>query len=157
MKIGYVYSTSKTTIDSQIDILKKDGTDHIFYPKEYTKMVNSLKSGDTLIIKSLQSLQKTTKELVKMVELLTKKEVEIKSIEDNLYINHLTANMLLIFFKAGRENRIAEHNLKTIRTIEEAQHMWAGGKHKKKEIAQKLGIARPTLYKYLKMELPDLI
>lgn len=160
MKVGYIQPTDQNEIDSQVNILKKAGCEHIFYSEEYRKMFNNFKNGDILIVKSLRSLDKTTRELIKIIGLLTDKNAALQSIEDDIFINGgLTARILSIFLEAGTTWGAGRPKglLNSIKMIKKAQELWAEDKYEKKEIAQKLGITRPTLDRYLKVNIRDII
>lgn len=160
MKVGYIHPINPNEIASQTEILLQAGCESIFHSREYSVMLNSFKSGDILIVKNLRSLEKTTRHLIKLVSLLTTKNTALQSIEDDLYINDgQIAHILSIFLEAGTTWAAGRPKgvIGSIKTIKKAQDLEAQNIYTKKEIAQKLNISKPTLYRYLKINIHELI
>lgn len=93
MIIGYArVSTQDQKLARQIDILKENGSEKIFQEKitgtkmeriELNKMLDSLESGDVVIVAELTRLSRSTKDLFEIVEKIHSKGAEIKSIKES--------------------------------------------------------------------------
>jgi DNA invertase Pin-like site-specific DNA recombinase len=80
---GYArVSTEAQNLDRQLDALKRYGVDLIFIEKmtgtkkdrpELTKLLDRITEGDTIVIESLSRLGRSTKDLIKLVELFEQK------------------------------------------------------------------------------------
>ena len=92
MKIGYArVSTREQNLDRQIDQLEKEGCERIYCEKvsgtqsdrpELLRMMDSLRSGDTVVVSELTRLSRTSKHLIELVERFAELEVNIKSLKD---------------------------------------------------------------------------
>lgn len=92
--IGYArVSTEDQNLDRQIDALVKYGVDErLIYSEKITgtkmdrpelsKMINSLKKGDIVIIADLTRVSRSTKDLLEIVDKIKEKGASIKSIKD---------------------------------------------------------------------------
>lgn len=92
--IGYArVSTEDQNLDRQIDALVRYGVDErlIYSEKitgtkmdrpELTKMINSLKKGDIVIIADLTRVSRSTKDLLEIVDKIKERGASIKSIKD---------------------------------------------------------------------------
>jgi len=111
MKIGYMrVSTFDQNLDLQEDALNKEGCDKIFSDKisgaksktEREGLRNALdfmREGDVLVIYKLDRLGRTLKNLIEMVNDLSKKKMGLKSLSES--IDTTTANGKLIFHVFG--------------------------------------------------------
>jgi DNA invertase Pin-like site-specific DNA recombinase len=119
MKIGYArVSTKDQNLDLQIRDLKNEGCERIFQEKkssrierqELNKMIEQLRSGDTVVVWKLDRLGRTTLELIKLIQSFNEKNIKFKSIQDN-FIDTTSPNGKLIFaiFSA-----LAEHEREVI-------------------------------------------
>lgn len=94
MKIGYArVSTSGQTLDRQTDQLKAHGCDRIFEEKmsgsrkdrpELDKIFGMLRSGDSLVVASLDRLGRSMRHLMEMVDLLKTEGVELVSLKETI-------------------------------------------------------------------------
>jgi DNA invertase Pin-like site-specific DNA recombinase len=160
MKVGYIPPINQNEIAQQTEVLRQAGCESIFHSQEYNVMLNSFKSGDVLVVKSLRSLGKTTRHLILLVNLLTTKRTAFHSLEDDIYIDGgEIAHILSVFLESGTTwgSGRPKGVINSIKTIKKAQDMYAQKTCTKQEIAQKLGISKPTLYRYLKMNIHELI
>lgn len=92
--IGYArVSTEDQNLDRQIDALVKYGVDErLIYSEKITgtkmdrpelsKMINSLKKSDIVIIADLTRVSRSTKDLLEIVDKIKEKGASIKSIKD---------------------------------------------------------------------------
>ena len=94
MKIGYArVSTATQNLDLQIDALVQAGCEEIFNEKisgvkksrpELEKLLSFVRKGDTVVIWKLDRLGRSLVDLVKIVNKLREKEVELVSLQDHL-------------------------------------------------------------------------
>jgi DNA invertase Pin-like site-specific DNA recombinase len=83
MKVGYArVSTLEQILDLQLDALEKHGCSKIFTDKvsgmkahkpEFEKLMSYMREGDTIVIWKLDRLGRSTKGLLELVEMLSKK------------------------------------------------------------------------------------
>ncbi len=95
MLVGYArVSSEEQSLNRQIDSLVAYGVDerNIYKEKvtgtkrdryELNRMINELKTGDTVIIAELTRLSRSTKDLFDIVELIQNKGANLKSIKEN--------------------------------------------------------------------------
>ena len=105
MKIGYArVSTTDQELQSQIDLLKKEGCDKIFTEKvsgasshreELQKAISFLRNGDTLVVTKLDRLGRTVKQLIDLIAHFNEKEIGFVSLHDS--INTSTPNGRFFF------------------------------------------------------------
>ena len=105
MKIGYArVSTTEQNLDSQIDLLNKEGCEKIFFEKvsganvsreELKKAITFLRKGDTLVVTKLDRLGRTVKQLIDLIDHFNDKNIGFVSINDT--INTSTPNGRFFF------------------------------------------------------------
>lgn len=178
-RLGYGrVSTSDQNPDSQRDALQKAGVDQIFLDTftgtkanrpELNRMKEQLRSGDTIVVTRLDRLGRSTKDLLNLVGDLEDQGVEIEVIEQN--INTSTPEGKL-FFTLVASFAEFEREIMRARTLDGlasarargrvggrkpamtsakiaiARRMYEDGKFVK-EIAEVLGVSRPTVYRSL--------
>jgi DNA invertase Pin-like site-specific DNA recombinase len=178
-RIGYGrVSTSDQNPDSQKDSLQRAGTDQIFLDTftgtkanrpELNKMKDQLRSGDTIVITRLDRLGRSTKDLLNLVSELQDQQVNLEVLEQS--INTSTPEGKL-FFTLVASFAEFEREIMRARTIDglasarargrvggrkpvmssakiaTAKQMYADSKAVK-EIAEVLGVSRPTIYRAL--------
>jgi len=93
-KIGYIrVSTIEQNVERQEVALRNIGIDKFFIEKksgknmdreEFKKMMEYLRDGDTLYIESLSRLARSTKDLIEIADILSKKNVELISLKENI-------------------------------------------------------------------------
>lgn len=111
MIIGYArVSTQEQNLNRQIDILKENGAENIFQEKitgtkrerqELNKMLDSLESGDVVIVAELTRLSRSTKDLFEIVETIEKKGASIKSLKETWLDTTTPQGKLLFTIFAG--------------------------------------------------------
>jgi len=87
MKFGYArISTPKQSLESQITLLKKSGCEKVFsdvisgynsQKKEFEKMFQQLRAGDTVSVTGIDRLGRSTKDLSTLLDEFHKKEVDL--------------------------------------------------------------------------------
>ena len=110
MVIGYArVSTQDQNLDRQIDALQKAGCERIFNEKmtgtrssrpELQMMLMTIREGDTLVVESFSRLSRSTKDLLDMVERLTKAGVQLISLKEDLNTNTATGKLMLTMLSA---------------------------------------------------------
>ena len=93
-KYGYArVSTDKQTLNRQLDALEKEGIqlEYIYMEKqsgmkrkrqELSKMLDALKEGDEIIVTDLTRISRSSKDLYELIEVITKKGANLKSLKD---------------------------------------------------------------------------
>lgn len=105
MKIGYArVSTTDQHLESQLDVLEKEGCEKIFQEKcsggtrereQLKQALLLLREGDIFVVTKLDRLGRTVKQLVDLIDDFQKKGVQFKSIQDG--IDTTTANGRFFF------------------------------------------------------------
>lgn len=93
MKIGYArVSTNDQNLNRQLDQLKTTGCEKIFAEKitgtksdrpELNRLIEQLRTGDTIIICELTRLSRSTKDLFQLVEVIEQAGANIKSMKES--------------------------------------------------------------------------
>jgi DNA invertase Pin-like site-specific DNA recombinase len=183
--IGYarVSSVDQDTA-RQIEVLNQHGLDRLFEDKAsgkdtcrpaLTEAMKYVRTGDTLIVHSLDRLARNLVDLLNIVEELTTKGVSVKFVKENLIFtdseadpfSKLTLQMLGAFAQferslirerqregialakaagaySGRKHALTDEQVKELVSLDTANH----GKNRK-ALADKFGISRTSLYRYL--------
>lgn len=109
MKIGYArVSTTGQNLDGQTDLLTRAGCERIYSEKisgvkkerpQLDRMMDSLRSGDTVIITELTRLGRSVKELLSIIEKIHEAGASIKSLRET-WLDTTTpqGNLLLTIF-----------------------------------------------------------
>lgn len=104
MRFGYArISTTSQNLDMQIDALEKNGCEEIYKEQasgiksrpQLEKLLNYVRKGDIIVIWKLDRLGRSVVDLIKTINFLREKEVELISIQDHL--NTTTPSGKLIF------------------------------------------------------------
>lgn len=178
-KIGYSrVSTSEQSHASQEDLLNKSGVDKIYLDTytgskasrpELDKMLASLRDGDTVVVTRLDRLGRSAKDLLALSSELEDKGVNLNVIEQSIDTSTAEGKLFFTIISAMAE---FERSLISARTKdgleaarargrkggrkpvmtkakqETAKAMYSSGRYVS-EIAQVLGVSRPTVYKAL--------
>jgi len=109
MLIGYArVSTAEQNLDSQMDALEEAGCKKIYADKmsgtkadrpELRKAIDDIRAGDTLVVKKLDRLGRSIKNLIELINELHSKEAGFKSLSEN--IDTTTSGGKLIFHIFG--------------------------------------------------------
>lgn len=173
-------STQDQNLDRQIDQLKAAGCEKIFQEKitgtkkdrqELDRLLEQIRPGDTIIISELTRLSRSTKDLFEIVEQMQTKGVDIKSLKET-WVDTTTPQGKLMFTimaglsqferdlisqrtKEGLEaararGRSGGRPAKSNKDITWAIELYDSNKYSVKEIEEKTGVTKPTLYRYLK-------
>ena len=187
MRVGYVrVSTVEQDEERQIvELREKAGVEKLFVDKvsarsakrpKFDEMMNFLREGDELIVSEFSRLARSTKDLLNIVETLTKSDVKVRSLKEQIDFSTPQGRFMLTIFGAIAE---FERELILQRQREGIKLAQAAGKykgrHEKKRpkdfdyykqayydrtmtataIAKHYKVSRPTIYKWLK-ELPPI-
>jgi DNA invertase Pin-like site-specific DNA recombinase len=180
-KIGYArVSTSGQNLESQLDALKEAGCSRIFTDKVsgakeerpgWQEMMEYVRQGDTLVIAELSRMSRSLSHLLKVVQELEEKGVQIQSLREQ--INTTTATGRAFLSIMGAINQM-ERELRAERAaagrqaarargrsggrpqidpkkLQQAKTLFENG-HTAEEACKAVGIGRRTLFKYLAEE-----
>lgn len=141
---------------------------------ELTKLLNDLREGDTLIVWNLDRLGRSLRHLVELIDDFVKRGIALKSLNDSIDTSTSQRRLVLNIFaslaeferdlisertkaglsaakaggrKGGRPKGIPK---KALATACAAETLYREGKLTVRQICDKLGIARGTLYNYLR-------
>ena len=179
MLIGYArVSTQDQNLDLQIDALTNAGCKKIFHEKtsgsraerpEFSKALETLRGGDTLVVWKLDRLGRSVKNLVDLVGELHKQGVQFKSLTDAIdtgtpsgrFFFHVMASLAQmereltvertragletarkLGRKGGRKRRMTDSK------IESAKRLLANGVPPR-DVALNLSVSIPTLYRWI--------
>lgn len=182
-KIGYArVSTQDQNLDRQLDTLKEAGCDKIYKEKitgtkkdrpELDKLLEDLRSGDTIIVSDLTRLSRSTKDLFNLVEQIESKEAYIKSLKESWLDTTTPQGRLLFTFMAGisqferdlisqrtqeglasarARGRHGGRPAKDKKDIEVAIKMYNSKLHSVSDIEKTTGVSKATLYRYIKKQ-----
>lgn len=181
MKIGYARaSTKEQNLDAQIDALTAAGCEKIYQEKvsgaakeknrpELEKMLEHMRSGDTVVVYKLDRISRSTKHLIELAERFEEAGVEFVSIVDKI---DTSTSMGRFFFRMMANIAELERDIIVERTlagleaarargrsggrpktdpkkIEMAIKMHESKNHTIEEITKTVGISAPTLYRHM--------
>lgn len=180
MKIGYIrVSTSEQNIIRQELLMEHLIVDEIFIDKisgkntdrpQLKKMLEYVRKGDIVIVESISRFARNTKDLLELIDFLSKKEVAFVSQKENIDTNTATGKFMITIFGAVAELE-REYILQRQREgIEIAREQgkykgrkptnlpnyssvvakWKAGMITATKAAKLLGISRNTFYRKLK-------
>ncbi len=184
MKIGYArVSTNEQNLSLQLDALKAEGCEKIFQDKisgakserpEFSKLLEGLRKGDTVIVYKLDRLGRSLKHLIETVADFQDRGVSFKSLNDPVDTTSPQGKLIFNIFASlaeferelirertmaglasarargrigGRPKGLSEDAENTARICES---LYREGTHSANAIAKQLGISKATLYKYLR-------
>ena len=179
MKFGYArVSTKSQNLEMQIKALKKYGVDEIYEEKvstrskkrsELKKLINKLRTGDTLVVYKLDRLGRTVKQLLQLAEEFKEEGINFVSIKENFDTSTATGrfvfNMLCALAQMERD-LISERTIEGLKNAKEkgrvggrpkideekidmALKMYYSNDYSIKEILNATDIGKSTLYKYI--------
>ena len=184
MIFGYArVSTKEQNLNLQTDALKKAGCEKIFQEKvsgrspnrpELLKLLEQIRSGDTLIAFSVDRLGRTTRELIILLNDFKEKGITFKSLTEGIFDTSSPMGeaifQIIAILKAMEVNVLRE---RTIKGLEAARARGLNGGrpegsynkkkasavvtlYKQKEtidfIEETQNISRSTIYRYLRKE-----
>jgi DNA invertase Pin-like site-specific DNA recombinase len=184
MIFGYArVSTKEQNLNLQTDALKKAGCEKIFQEKvsgrsptrpELLKLLEQIRSGDTLIAFSMDRLGRTTRELIILLNDFKEKGIAFKSLSEGIFDTSSPMGeaifQIIAILKAMEVNVLRE---RTIKGLEAARARGLNGGrpegsynkkkasavvtlYKQKEtidfIEETQNISRSTIYRYLRKE-----
>lgn len=182
MIFGYArVSTLEQNLDRQLDILKVSGVEQIYKEKmtgtkkdrpQLLELLNYAREGDTIVITDLTRISRSTKDLISLVEDLSKRKINLKSLKES-WLDTTTAQGKLMFtIMAGlsqfERDLISERTKEGLASARARGHL--GGRREKlddtkkkavielynskkstlKEICEMFSISVPTLYKIVR-------
>lgn len=110
MIIGYArVSTEEQNEARQITALESNGAEKIFVDKQsgvkldrkaFNEMINFVREGDTVITESFNRISRSTRDLLKIVDELTKKSVEFISLKERIDTTTPQGKFMLTVFAA---------------------------------------------------------
>ena len=179
MLIGYArVSTQDQNLDLQIDALTKAGCEKLFQEKmsgsraarpEFSKALETMRQGDTLVVWKLDRLGRSVKNLVDLVAALQKRDIQFKSLTDAIdtgtpsgrFFFHVMASLAQmereltiertragletarkLGRKGGRKRRMTDSK------IESARKLLSNGMPPR-DVALNLNVSIPTLYRWI--------
>lgn len=180
MKIGYCrVSTQEQNLDRQIDILKAEGCERIYDDKisggklnrpGLDRLLDSLRTGDLVIITELTRLSRSVKDLFSIVDKIHSLGADIKSLKEQ-WIDTTTPHGKLLFsifagiseFERDLIRQRTKEGLVAARargrkggrpsidsaSIELARKMYESKSCTLKEIRKATGVSKTTLYRYI--------
>ena len=175
MRIAYVRVSSADQNEArQVEALKKYDIEKWFTEKisgkdmnrpELQNMLDFAREGDTIYIKDFSRLARSTKDLLELVERFKEKNIHLVSLKENLDTSTPTGKLMVTMIAAINEFERANILERQREGIELAKQrgVYKGRKpievedfgeyyeqymsriYTKKELAEELGISRPTL------------
>jgi DNA invertase Pin-like site-specific DNA recombinase len=179
MKFGYArVSTNDQNLEMQITALEKYGVEKIFSDKatgkniqrkEFSRLLEQLRDGDTLVTFSLSRLGRKTKELIELIEKFNSEGITLVSLKENIDTNspmgRAMIGMISIFAELERElitervkegvknararGRLGGRPRITNEKVKEALTLYHTEQYSVQEIIKKTGVSKATLYRRL--------
>lgn len=180
MNIGYArVSTLDQNLDRQLDQLNEQGCERIFKEKitgtkrerpELDKLLDQLRSGDTIIVSELSRLSRSVKDLFIIVDIIKQKNANLKSLKEPWADTTTPQGKLMFTIFAGisqfeREliSQRTKEGLASARArgkkggrpsksqkdIELALKMYISKEYSISEINKATGVSKTSLYRYI--------
>lgn len=180
MIIGYArVSTLHQSLDAQIKALESEGCNKIYAEKESARnkrealeeLRNFVRTGDTVIVVSIDRLGRNLYELIEIINQFHKNEIVFKSIKENIDTTTVTGKLMFSIFAIFAEyelniqqerrelaklagtlgGRPPKDSTATVAAITAMYQEQENGKYKYSvtEIAKAVNLSRQTVYKYL--------
>ena len=181
MKVGYArVSTIDQNPARQEALLNEMGAERIFIDKSsgknidrtnFKKMMAFIRNGDKLIIESLSRISRDLKDLLRIVEMLEKKGIQLVSAKENIDTGTPQGKLMLNIFgalsqfereailerqKEGIALAKADGKYKGRKSIEvgdtffHATKMWQSGQISLKEALRTTGLSKTTFFRKCK-------
>lgn len=180
MLIGYArVSTEGQNLNRQLDQLTAAHCERIYQEKitgaikersELERMLDNLRTGDTIIVSELTRLSRSTKDLFKLIDQIEKKGANIKSLKES-WLDTTTPQGKLMFTifagisqferdlicqrtKEGLESARARGRkggrpVKNKNDVDNALKLYHSKDYSLKEIRKMTGVSKTTLYRYI--------
>lgn len=179
--VGYTrVSTHEQNLNLQLDALKKYNCVQIFKEyasgakedrKELKELFKFIRPNDTLVVWRLDRLARSIKQLIKMVDELNNKNIQLISVTEHINTTTPSGKLTFHIFAAiaefekniiqdrvqaglaasrargkigGRPKKMNEDKIK------KAQYMWDSKKWSINEICENLGVSHMSVYRYIK-------
>lgn len=163
MKIGYCrVSTQEQCLDAQLDALRQAKVDKIYQDKcsgknldrpEYTKMIEHLRKGDTVVVYKMDRISRSLKDLINILGDFESKGVDFISLKESIDTSSSTGKLIFHIFGALSEFERDVIRERTKAGLQAARARGRVGGRPKKDIdVRKLR----RLYKERKVEIRDL-
>ena len=182
MKIGYIrVSTQEQNVARQEEALREYGVEKLYTDRcsgknasrpQLMEMMAFVREGDTVIVSEISRFARNTKDLLELVEELTKKGVEFESIKEKIDTTTATGKFMLTIFGAVSQLE-REYILSRQRegidiakangtykgripiavdegAFEKAYKKWKAGEITARDAMKKLGIKPNTFYRRVK-------
>jgi len=173
-------STTEQKVDRQL--LAYDGADSLYIDKmsgarfdrpQLQTMLNELNENDTVVVKSIDRLSRSTKDLLEIVDIITKKKAKLKILDINIDTNDKLGEFFLTVLAAISQlerKTIRERQLEGI-AIAKKKNKYNGRKKgsiiikndslkkfkrfykfgmTKSELAREFNVSRPTVYSWIR-------
>lgn len=178
MKIGYIrVSTTDQNTARQEVLMKELGVDEVYIDKASGKskdnraqlytMLEYVRKGDTVIVESISRFARNTKDLLELVEILTKKEVEFVSKKEAIDTTTPTGKFMLTIFGAvaelereyilqrqkegiaiaKSEGKYKGRTRKEYPDFDKIVGLWRNGKITATEAMKRLGMSKTNFYR----------
>ncbi len=178
--IGYArVSSISQNLDAQIDSLKLEGCEKIFSDKisgttkerpGWNELMNYMRNGDILVISELSRMSRSLSHLLEIVEDLKKRQVELKSLRENIDTSTATGRAFLSIMgvisqmelEIKAERAEAGRNAAKARgksggrpktdpdKLEQARILYQNSDKSAHKICELFGFSRRTLFSYMK-------
>jgi len=186
MKMKFLYvrvSTTEQNTERQEQLKNTHKIDKVYIDKcsgkntnrpQFQDMLKQLRQGDTIIVESYSRASRSTKDLLELVEILNKKQVNFVSIKENLDTSTPQGRLMLTMFaglyqferecmierqkegieiakqkgkykNVGRKKLLPNKNM-----IDMLYPEWKSGKIKAKDFMIALGLEKMTFYRRIK-------
>lgn len=182
MKIGYIrVSTTDQNTARQEVLMKELGVDEVYIDKASGKskdnraqlytLLEYVRKGDTVIVESISRFARNTKDLLELVEILTKKEVEFVSKKENIDTTTPTGKFMLTIFGAvaelereyilqrqkegiaiaKSEGKYKGRTRKEYPDFDKIVGLWRSGKITAVEAMKRLGMSKTNFYRRVRV------
>ena len=175
-------STEDQCLTLQIDALEEAGCDRVFQDQvsgivssrpNLNQALNFARPGDTLVVWRLDRLSRSLRDLIEAVTLLEFRGVQLKSLHESIDTASSSGKLIFHLFGALAEferNLIKERTLAGLQAArargrkggrppslnsekqELAAKLYSEKNHSVNQICQIMGISKPTLYKYVRVQ-----